>query len=366
MTGAQEYRVLSGVAEFEGQTVTVTAHARSISGAAAPAASPPVRVSDDGHMAIEDTNLAVRQPKVFYASNAVWTASNVALNTAGSGYRLYADRANALEVTLPDGVTTRQLDRVLPTVAGGGGAAAQGLTMTIGPDCIIVAEAIMRHAGGARVPHLPFAAGGHTDFGEYRTARALSKWIEFQGWFMSWGKTAMQVAEEAYHASLGTTATAMSAALSEIAVSYANLKATQPLVAEQAAQALGLNVHAQPDVGEAYETYTVVDVAHQVPQSHRDAGLGFDVRDFWGQHIGAVVARSGGDRVTLENYARTYELGSMQADSPHYYFQMYGPATKPAQTWHAAWTAGPGHVGAPVGTPAGLGNDALTGVVRHR
>jgi hypothetical protein len=71
------------------------------------------------------------------------------------------------------------------------------------------------------------------------------------------------------------------------------------------------------------------------------------VRNQWGQHIGAVVAVSGVDRVTLENYARTHEFGALRDEEPDYYFQMYGPPSKPTQTWHHAWSAGAAAAGLP-------------------
>jgi hypothetical protein len=58
----------------------------------------------------------------------------------------------------------------------------------------------------------------------------------------------------------------------------------------------------------------------------------------WGSHYGGVVARSGGDTVTLENYARNRENEGIQdATSAMYYFQMYG--SEKGQTWHETWAS---------------------------
>jgi hypothetical protein len=140
-----------------------------------------------------------------------------------------------------------------------------------------------------------------------------------------------------------------------LAKQYAQLKANNPALAEQIAQALGFNIHAAPNVGEAYESSQLglptnlqygpepdfeADSAGNIPMhAATSPGRHVPTRDHWENHIGAVVAMSEGNRVTLENYARTHELGTMRR-GPDYYFQMYGPATIPNQTWHYAWTQG--------------------------
>lgn len=365
-----EYSVNTLNDEFEAQVVDLAGQTIS---APTPAIAPTVRVSDDGNMAIEDTNLTARQAKVFYATSAVWQASNPTLANVNSKYELYSDRTNAIDVHLADG-TQKTLDRVLPRTrvapATGRVASQQGLTMDIEADCIMVAQAVMHHANGYRKPGLPFTPAVPTDWGEFRTARAMVKWSEAHdylatksGWGLSLAKTVYgdenAQAKKAFETQLSKGPTPDAELLAAIAAAYLDLMTNQPAKAAQAAQALGLNTHALANVGEAYETYRVS--SDQTPTRHDVHGR--SVRDFWAQHIGAVVAASGGDRVTLENYARTTEIGALAA-GPHYYFQMYG--SKPAQSWHEAWTTGPGGAaaGPPVGLPAALGKDAMTAVVK--
>ena len=57
-------------------------------------------------------------------------------------------------------------------------------------------------------------------------------------------------------------------------------------------------------------------------------------------YFGAVVAESGGNKITLENYGRKHEEGSNLPNDPIYYFQMYGPASAGGQSWYEAWNAG--------------------------
>ncbi len=77
-------------------------------------------------------------------------------------------------------------------------------------------------------------------------------------------------------------------------------------------QEVGLNKYATPDVGEAYSIVANKD-------ENIDMGT-------WNFHWGGVVMKSGGDTVTMENFAGS---GTDAWD-----FQMYGPASKAGQTFH--------------------------------
>ncbi|MBN8638406.1 MAG: hypothetical protein J0M07_24045, partial [Anaerolineae bacterium] len=52
-------------------------------------------------------------------------------------------------------------------------------------------------------------------------------------------------------------------------------------------------------------------------------------------HFGTVVARSGGDYITIENYARREEghQGTSSEGDPLFFFKLYG-TQQPEQTWH--------------------------------
>lgn len=339
--------------EFEAQTVA----APNIN---APAAAVPaqVRVSNDGNMALEDSNLAGRQPKVFYATQSVVTNANTRLAAVGSDYELFIDRPNALRVTLP-GQPARDLARVLPQVRATGGH--EGLALTVGQDCVAVAKAVMKHEDTNRQPRTARNLPDVT-WPEFRVARYMATFVTQQiannatigAAFWTWWGSAHKPARAEFVNGLQ----ADNATLTAIATDYGNLQLNHPALAGQIAQDLGVNEHALPNVGEAYETYRI-GPGGGVPQTQPGGPAGI-IRNFWGQHIAGVVAASGNDRVTLENYARSHEIGGMQANAPHYYFQMYG--TGVGQSWHEAWTTGAVAAGLPpVGNAAG---PALTTVVR--
>ncbi|QXJ22882.1 DUF4157 domain-containing protein [Actinomadura graeca] len=53
-------------------------------------------------------------------------------------------------------------------------------------------------------------------------------------------------------------------------------------------------------------------------------------------HYGGVIAKSGTDYITMENYARHEGTETLSSNDPQWYFQMYG-AEKQFQSWHEQW-----------------------------
>lgn len=213
-------------------------------------------------------------------------------------------------------------------------------------------------------------AGASRDMGEYRTAGAMLEWAQSMSWWSvawppSWWERLTQggrsraerLALDRFRAALGG-----GPGMQAVAQQYALLLRNDPAMAAQVARAFGVNVHAEPAVGQAFESYQLGLPTNYVqgpgPDFEADPtgatqatllshnGAAPDTRHAWGQHIGVVVAFSAGNRVALENYARSHEQGAMRT-GPDYYFQMYGPPTLPHQTWHHAWTAGAVAAGLP-------------------
>jgi len=101
----------------------------------------------------------------------------------------------------------------------------------------------------------------------------------------------------------------------------------------------GINERMDPLVGEVIGIYSTGDTIDQ--QAADDAGV-----DPFPYHWGTVVARSGDDYVTLENYARRDpKVPADNTADPLYFFRMYN-TRKPGQTWHSAQLATPGIIGA--------------------
>lgn len=110
-----------------------------------------------------------------------------------------------------------------------------------------------------------------------------------------------------------------------------------PRKAEQVLAELEANEHAaMPRVNDAMVvTASPNEEQDRTRRQARAAGTGGNFMDY---HFGGVVAVSGSDYITMENYAREQHSDSMDTkskDDPLWYFRMYGQQTN--QTWHELW-----------------------------
>jgi hypothetical protein len=301
-----------------------------------------LRLSANGNLAIEDADILSRQPKAFYATQALITESNDRLTVLGSDFRLVADAAGPQQQRITAGGQT--LLRVTPQNTA---TATTGLAMNAPQPCDVLVE----HVTGSTFLAPRFEAPlnpGPPVLVEYGVARLLLPLPQ------------PPVLDPSTAVNLATT-------MRNIATPYANAArvAAGPFTASLLLY--GLNQFARPEVGEAFVTSTLLAAAAgagvqqgAMPPTHRDYyNLAGPVPQVvindrtWGSHWGGVVASDGADVITLENYARNAEDALAGADT-RYYFQMYNtnPAA-PGATWHQAWTTTPMQgFGAGPGAPA--------------
>lgn len=98
-----------------------------------------------------------------------------------------------------------------------------------------------------------------------------------------------------------------------------------PKTFERAIKKLDMNQHARlPQPGDVMATTGVMP--HDQIADKKEKG-----EFFFQKHFGGVVAVSGEDFITMENYARIMRVGIDSGD-PLFFFKMYGPQ----HTWHAA------------------------------
>ena len=304
-----------------------------------------LRLSANGSMAIEDADLSARQPKVFYATQAVITASNARLSLLGSRFRLVPDPAGQHQQRIS--VNAQVLIRVTPQNVNLAQASA-GLTMMAAQSCDRLVEQVA--GAGFLVPQFeqPLNPPPHLLI-EYHVARALLV------------LPLPPVLDASAPLNLGAT-------MRQIAVPYgtAARAGTPPLPA--GVQQYGLNEYANPEVGEGFVTNSLLAAAvganvaqNDMPPTYADhyhlAGHNPQIVQntrSWGSHWGGVVAKDGADVITLENYARYTEDVMAGADS-RYYFQMYN--TSPAAagaSWHSTWTSTPMQPIAPLPQAIGI------------
>ncbi len=300
-----------------------------------------LRVSEDGKMAIEDTDLSQRQPKVFYATQAVFNSANRALGRHNSHYRLFVDQTNAITVADAGGVAVR-LHRILPkrdiSWYKKHTPTTKGMGVTVKDVCDQVASEIVGRDVALLLPKLDKAIGmdPNVTAHEYKVAR----WL-FEKHTINEGAADQHVNVDVIQ-NAGTR--------DQIAHDYMQVLINAPVAAAAIAQELGINAFADPRVGQSFGSISMgnptdqgildeVTGVRRRPLTPSAAPSGY-TRDIWGTHYGAVVAESAGNKVTFENYGRKGEDPTNLAGDPIYYFQMYGPTTNAAQTWHGQWTTG--------------------------
>lgn len=262
-----------------------------------PALQSSLRVSDDYNMAIEDTDLRGRQPKTFFATDKVINASNLALGNVESPIRLFK-AGGAITIVGWSGLRWR-LHEVRPSFTnnrGGQNTDPDNLPQNCNDMAVKVSNVFLGMSP------------------QMQAANVL-KQIR--------GKRSNQpITEEDLQAYVGLTES-------------------------DGIRRRGANRFAAPRIGEAYMIASINNAEELVTQAladddedrvtqiesrtrWRDYGSGQDRDLRWPYHFAGVIAVSGNDRVTLENYARG-DNRQAQPD-PRWFFQMYG--NKPGQSFH--------------------------------
>lgn len=247
---------------------------------------PPLKIADDGSMAI---NSQAGEPREFYALPAVLDNSNAMLETAGSPVRL----ARAGNTITLDGAGAA-MEQVMPRKADGvlpGAGQFVSLTTT---TCRDVASYIMGNGGynfvklgGDRVSGIntgdPTVIGG-----SHGIAKSM---VEDQ-----------PVEHTKQKAGEGRDSEGQ-----QVGRNYGRMLGRGEL--NDQSEALGVNRFAKANIGEAYTTQRIEnDPTHSLRTDFSQDEHGGTTHDFtWGYHFAAVVAESGdrADQITLENYNRS-------------------------------------------------------------
>lgn len=252
-----------------------------------------LRISDDGNMAIEDTDLTHRQPKVFFATNSVIATSNNALIQVNSNFRL---RATGNHITIGFWTEMKKLSEVTVDYLQNGNIVSPDLAPQ---NCNEIAGEVIGENG--------------TRLGMY------DKYIDEVG----------KLVPDSYQAwDDANFSDTQLAVLTQDYVNHKNKWFGNRLKSNK------LNQYATPGVGHAFMIAAIGPATRHDDGSGtvRDLDTNRDIRAKWHFHFGGVVAQSGTDRITLENYARDDKREGNP--DPRWYFQMYGE--KKGQSFHEA------------------------------
>lgn len=292
-----------------------------------------LRVSDDWQMAIQDTNLTATQPKAFYATDAVFQHSTSNLEEVNSKYTLVK---TAKQLTLwDDNSTKRQLTQLLPQKRQD--PVENPLMLRARQNCNEIVESVV---GAPMLEMYPTSTGSLPVQNTYSRVHmgGLTQIAALVAELM--GKSEKGQGQKFVDANNQLELDTIS---QEIAVAYnQGLEDVDQNKLDTILKELKINQYASADVGDAYVIGSVgaTDESGRLTDLHTQTT--FVPR--WPYHFGGVVAKSGSDTVTLENYARGGEGLGNPASDPRWYFQMYG--TGQGQSFHEANVALGGYANA--------------------
>lgn len=281
-----------------------------------------LRVSDDWQMAIQDTNLSRRQPKVFYATETVFQNSKTKLSEVGSQIKLVK---TSRVLTLWDGNSTRrQLTQLLPQSVQK--PVKDALTLLLRQKCNDLAPVVTGSSNISMCPTSQELLGVKDVY----TTVEMGGPAQIAAVVAALMKKSKGDRQEEFLAAENEEEQAK--VTQEIAIEYVQALSDQSDRLDQVLRYLKINQYASPDVGDAFVIASVArsDKHGYLTDLQTDARFKPD----WPYHFGGVVAKSGSDTVTLENYAREKEGISNMSDDPRWYFQMYG--TGQGQSFHEA------------------------------
>lgn len=271
------------------------------------------RIADDETMALRQDD-PVYGGRSFYAtssqisaSDAVLKSQKSALQLAGGGSLAFNSPATGAEFRLTRVVPTNRTD------ASTGNERATGMRWE--QDCGFAANSVMQ-------------GGGRNTKAVYQMPTAPSSASFWTTLNMAWTRLTGGVKETptvhygtVYDTHRGVNFYSPQKMLGDVlsdalqlgpALAWTTYQAMSTADKDGFDRSVGINKYATPGVGEAYSIVANKDEAI-------DQGV-------WNFHWGGVVMKSGGDSVTLENFAAS---GATAWD-----FQMYGPASKVGQTFH--------------------------------
>jgi hypothetical protein len=326
--------------QFEGQDKVGTSFLNDGAPRISNAAAPPLRISPNGKLAIEDTDLTTRQPKHFFAAPDAVPGWNKSLEAAGSRYRIVTVDAQTVSFTLPAGGGQQTL---VKAQAQNITTKALGNDLTTAMNCDDVVQKVTGSSGEPKPQTAnplasPPPAGPTQDlfYGSYVAADLAA--AAGRG-----GPTGGMP-----HGGFNVSNPA--AGVNDVANNYGDamhghLNGAPNAALDTRMQDLGVNQYANPKVGQGFVTFSQgmrVPIPgspnqQQVHDPYNGRTLAPANSDnSWGQHWGGVVAHDDGAHVTLENYARNAEDKVAATDDSRFYFQMYGSG--PGQSWHDAWS----------------------------
>ncbi|TYK49381.1 DUF4157 domain-containing protein [Actinomadura decatromicini] len=265
-------------------------------------------ISDNFDLAAHDP-VDGAEAKHFFATEAKIKEANDLLGDSGGRVRL---TKTGKYLRIEGGGREKRLFEVMPDaqVPGTGGARAKGLDARAPQRCNAMAQ---------------FVTGSHNiTMGTTRYFKILGGLVDELAPGNNFEDGITAAMNQSNRAAYDQLSQAMSRA-------FQDLMRDNPEQVENTLRRLGFNEFAPaPDPGQSISTIGYGDAEQEAERARKWEGFEY--------HFGGVVAKSGTDYITMENYARGELRDTLDSGDPLWYFRMYGAAT-PLQSWHRGWFA---------------------------
>lgn len=294
-----------------------------------------LRVSDTGDLAIEDGG-DKREAKIFYGTTAIQTASNQILQKIGSPIRLGINPSATVTVSSATG-QHKTLYAIYPIDV---------INKKIGEDIRVpercneagphilntcndqwLKPKLNQHgwADGIKDMHTNEAIFRILDY--FRKIKEQSDFDKRHPIYSSLKKFFTKKTEqqeiETYRTILDRTFKDDLASI----LPYAESMKTGDL--QNITREIGINQFCEPKVGEMLSIRSISAEKDkrtvETDEYVMDRSTDTEIKNPFPYHFASVIAQSGSDYITMENYARR-EDGTVSAEDPRYFFQMYGLA----------------------------------------
>ncbi|MEP0264335.1 DUF4157 domain-containing protein [Dokdonia sp.] len=320
-----------------------------------------VRVAVSGKMAIEDSDKGARQAKFFYADGDILAQANAAMESIESPISF--DMGSAKITVRDENGFEHVLDLIVPIKNEGAEDQATGTNIRIPENCNEAACAITKLGGSQNMFKGKFNSGenaidpllgtlGHDLLA--RTASFLPAYLKDKKASEDSSADDEHILEPSEEQIMMDTARSLSIESRDKIIGYdKSAGGLDPDMPDRIAQhysedflmqpgskevidQLGINESAAPDAGDAMAIFSIgKGMTNDGVQSMMDYRTGNPIENFAPYHFATVIARSGADYITMENYVRQKEEADdhdPEALDPRYFFRMYGPE---AQSFHS-------------------------------
>ncbi|MBD0372487.1 MAG: hypothetical protein ICV60_16710 [Pyrinomonadaceae bacterium] len=307
---------------------------------------PALRISDDYQMAIEESDLENRQPKCFFAARGVITHANAELQRTNSQFELFTTN-ETIEIYVPWNRQKYILNKIVPRRSRT--TSMRRYTMLASQTCNEFAKELTG-VGNADTDLKPIYANQRNNQLPSKSlyediqviiAQLVAKAMNTEDANAPTFNRRGIVSDKEYNEmSSNEVARREADAVNEIARKY--VEALKRRGNQNVLRSIGINEYAAPGIGDSFVTKTVYDT-DMVSTDVTDLLTNRTFTPTWSYHFGGVVAKSGNDVVTMENYARGEEDKALTGkppakEDPRWYFQMYG-LKHASQSFHRAQVA---------------------------